>query len=194
MAIVSIKSKLKSGSFLVGNEAYDPAGYWSIASAVGTGSSNTITFDSIPSGYKHLRLVGYTYGSGGGASNARITFNSDSSSNYAIHQLYGDGTSVTATGYASQAYAHYSVYNSSVGSANGIPITIVDILDYGSTSKYKTLRALSGSDNNGSGRVYIYSGLWMSSSAITRIDLKNEDASNWSTSTRYALYGIKESA
>jgi len=198
MAVRSIKRSLYSSnpqkyqSFLAGNDAYVPPSFESIATATGTGSSNTITFSSIPSGFKHLQLRGYTYGSGGGASNARITFNSDSSSNYAIHQLYGDGSSVTATGYSSQAFAHYSVYNSSAGSANGIPVTIVDILDYGSTSKYKTIRVLSGYDNNGSGRIYVYSGLWMSTNAITSFDLKNADGENWSTDTRYALYGIKE--
>jgi hypothetical protein len=177
---------------LAGNSAYMPPSYESIATATGTGSSSTITFSSIPSGFKHLQLRGYTYGSGGGASNARITFNSDSGSNYASHLIYGDGATVTATGAASQTFAWYSIYASSAGSANGIPVTIVDILDYGSTSKNKTIRALSGFDNNGSGRIYIYSGLWMSTSAITSIELKNEDASNWTTSTRYALYGIKE--
>lgn len=177
---------------ITGSGGASLSSYESIATATGTGSSNTITFSSIPSGFKHLQLRGYTYGSGGGASNARITFNSDSGSNYASHLLYGDGSTVTATGAASQTFAWYSVYASSAGSPNGIPVTIVDILDHGSTSKYKTLRALSGYDNNGAGRIYVYSGLWMSTSAITSIDLKNEDGSNWSTSTRYALYGIKE--
>jgi hypothetical protein len=176
----------------VGSGGASLSSFESIATTAGTGSSNTITFSSIPSGFKHLQLRGYTYGSGGGASNARITFNGDTGSNYASHYLLGDGASASASGAASQTFAWYSVYASSAGSTNGIPVTIVDILDYGSTSKYKTIRVLSGYDNNGSGRIYVYSGLYMSTSAITSFDLKNEDGSNWSTNTRYALYGIKE--
>jgi len=62
MAITSIKTGssftnlVKYNDFLGPNSAYIPTSYESIASATGTGSSNTITLSSIPSTYKHLQL------------------------------------------------------------------------------------------------------------------------------------------
>ena len=49
---------VKSRSMLVGNEAYEPPGFYSIATANGTGSSGLITFNSIPSTYQHLQVRG----------------------------------------------------------------------------------------------------------------------------------------
>jgi len=78
------------------------------------------------------------------------------------------------------------------GATNGISIAIMDILDYTSTTKQKTLRALGGFDNNGSGTVGLSSGLWRPSSivAINRIDVKNA-AGNFLPNTHVALYGVK---
>jgi hypothetical protein len=66
---------------------------------------------------------------------------------------------------------------------------IIDILDYNSTNKYKTTRALTAADANGSGTTMFNSSLWQSTSAITRIDLST--ASSWKIYTQFALYGIR---
>jgi predicted patatin/cPLA2 family phospholipase len=74
--------------------------------------------------------------------------------------------------------------------ANIFGAGVIDILDYANTNKYKTVRALSGHDNNGSGYVNFESGLWMSTSAITSIKLFT--AGNvYAQYTQFALYGIK---
>jgi hypothetical protein len=70
----------------------------------------------------------------------------------------------------------------------------MDILDYASTSKNKTLRTFAGGDNNGGGSVDLWSHLWMSTSAITRLTFyaySQGSASNFGANTRFALYGVK---
>jgi hypothetical protein len=171
--------------------------YESIASVtVGSGGSSIVTFSSIPSTYKHLQLraFGHTNRSiGGVADGTRFTFNSDSGNNYAGHTLQGTGASASA--FAEGASSIFSTIYGLAGnnsSASTFGTFITDILDYANTSKYKTLRALAGTDNNGSGTVFFSSGLWMSTSAINRIDLVPNAGTSFNEYSSFALYGIRD--
>ena len=167
--------------------AASTSSYESIASATGTGSSDTITFSSIPSTYTHLQI---RTNAGDGAGNIiNMRFNSDSGSNYSFHWLRGNGTAATAGGSATQTEISYSGYARGISSIMGVSIT--DIIDYASTSKYKTARTFFGYDLNGSGAVHLSSGLWQSTSAITSISLINNGGASFSTASTFALYGIK---
>lgn len=164
--------------------------YFSIASASGTGSSGTITFSSIPSTYTHLQIRFIGRSSSAASSTVRVNFNSDTGSNYANHMLYGEGSAAYAANNTSQTYMRfygmaYSGLTASVMSAH-----IVDILDYANTNKNKVYRTLGGFDANGSGEQGLFSGLWMSTAAITSIDLI-AGAGSWTTDSKFALYGIK---
>ena len=168
----------------------------SIASASGTGSSGTITFSSIPSTYQHLQiraLMKDTNSSGIGTGNMLIRFNSDTGSNYARHSLAGDGATTVVSGLASQTamISGDSVAGGSSTIANTHGVAIIDIHDYASTTKNKTMRIFSGADfNSTQGYVNLVSGLWMSTSAVTSISFVLS-ANSWTTTTQFALYGIK---
>jgi hypothetical protein len=170
------------GSFSSGVVAATSS-YESIATINPT-SGTSVTFSSIPGTYKHLQIrsmlnnTAYTQ--------LVMTFNSDSGSNYARHLLSGNGTTVTATGGATQN----QINNAAIaGASTSLGVTIIDIIDYASTTKYKTTRSFNGMDANGSGRVELGSGLWQSTSAITSITLTDPNYS-FSSGT-LALYGIK---
>jgi hypothetical protein len=114
----------------------------------------------------------------------------DTGSNYARHSLNGNGTNAAATALAS--YTQFNIYGYRVGGSTSAPtVGIVDILDYANTSKNKTFRILSGMDNNGSGEIDFNSGLWANTAAITNIRIFSESGANWSTTSSFALYGIK---
>jgi hypothetical protein len=168
--------------------------YESIATLSGNGSSGTLSFTSIPSTYKHLQLRGIVReGSGGGSNDTflGLQFNGDTASNYALHYIYGDGTSVSANGAGSLTRTY-----SGLGAQNSAPTyvvspLIIDILDYQNANKNKTVRILSGFDKNGSGSFVFISGLWANTSAINRVDVFSKDSQSLSTLTTVALYGIK---
>lgn len=191
----TLKTPNRYNDFLAGNSPYDPGGYWPIASAAGTGSSGTVTFSSIPSTYKHLqlRIMSRIDGTGTGDQYGRIRPNGDSSTaNYTYHALYGNGSTATADGNATGTYNGVPYSNLRGGNAaNLMSVNIVDILDYTSTSKYKTVRLFSGWDTNGSGFVYHISSLWLSTSAISSLDIFHNGA-NFTTASTFELYGIKE--
>lgn len=160
--------------------------YESIETQTLGSSQASIDFSSIPSTYKHLQLRIYQMNTATATTNLRL--NNDSASNYARHYLYGGGSSaVGAAGSASQTsigvlYNEQSTYAS---------VAVIDILDYTSTNKNKTVRSLSGWDANGSGYVFFYSGLWMNSStAVNRLTF-TPDGGSLATGSKFALYGIK---
>jgi hypothetical protein len=163
--------------------------YESIATATGTGSSTTITFSSIPSTFASLqiRILGRS-SAVAAAGSITVYANNDTATNYTRHRLSTNGTTVTATGVVSTDTQLGRVTASSAA-ANVMGVTIIDIIDYSSTTKNKTFTSYSGHDQNGSGDLWLTSGLWISTAAINRIDLVI--GGNWTTQTQIALYGIK---
>jgi hypothetical protein len=170
-----------------GYGAFVPLGaagaFESIASASGTGSSSTITFSSIPSTYQHLQIRALAQSASNGA--YQIRFNSDSGTNYVWHNLSGNGTTVTAGGATGQTSSRIG----QIPTVLYLGGAIIDIHDYTSTTKNKTVRSFAGTDSNGSGTVTLFSALWLNTSSITSIDLFT--GSNFSSDSRFALYGIK---
>ena len=169
--------------------------YASIATASGTGSSGIITFSSIPATYTHLqiRTIGRIT-TASGSVDSIIRLNSDSTSgNYVYyHQLYGDGTSATANADATaQTSSLYALFTAATATADTYTVSVLDILDYTNTNKYKTLRNLQGFDVNGAGGyVIMRSGLWMQTTAINTITITSFSG-NFTANSRFALYGIK---
>ena len=193
MAVTSIANKLKRGNLLVGNEAFIPSNFESIATVtVGAGGSSSISFTSIPSTYKHLQIRGIERAVNNvSGDDPYLRVNSDSGNTYSWHRLTGSGAAASSYGAGTQPQIRYA-YNTADGSysANTFSAFVIDILDYADTNKYKTLRSLAGSDNNGSGYINLISGLWQSTSAITRIDLYPYSG-NWNQYSSFALYGVK---
>ena len=161
---------------------------------VGAAGASSITFSNIPNTYEHLQvrmivrdtravtLEGF-----------KVQFNSDTAGNYSDHALYGDGSSAAAYANTSATYMSPYAIASANATASVFGVSVIDILDYASTNKYKTIRALTGIDNNGSGAVSLTSGNWRSTSAITSIKISAQvgDLVQYS---QFALYGVKGAA
>lgn len=200
MAVTKIKGTssftnlTKYDSFLAGNAAYAPGAYESIATLTASGGESSISFTSIPSTYQHLQIRGITRfafaSTGNGVAWCRI--NNDSGSNYARHELTGNGTAVSAAGAATQSLALYYPAPFDSNPANIFGSVIIDLHNYASTTQNKTVRAFAGSDLNGSGEIYLSSMLWQSTTAVNRFDLFT-GGNNWKAGTTFALYGIKGS-
>ena len=168
----------------------------SIATATGTGSSGTITFSSIPSTYQHLQIRYLAKDTNTSATilSLDIRFNSDSGFNYARHYLYGDGSAATAAGDANQSYwsPRFALATSDASYNNIFSVGIIDIHDYASTTKNKTMRMINGFDYNvasTTSKINLQSGLWRSTNAINSITIQGSTA--FTTSSTFALYGIK---
>ena len=172
---------------LLGGAAAAATSYESIATVtVGAGGSSSISFSSIPSTYKHLQIRCMLLSSTATANQA-VQFNSDTGANYARHAVYGNGSTVTAAGTTGNTSIRVSTYTGA--SASYPSVMVIDILDYTNTNKYKTVRSLAGTDQNGAGEATFLSGLWLNTNAVTDITI-----TGGGTLTQYssfALYGVK---
>ena len=191
MSVISLKTKQKYGTLLAGNAFFMPSAFESIATATGTGSS--LEFTSIPSTYQHLQIRGIarTSNSSSVQDYLTMTFNS-SNTGYAFHRLYGTASSAAAAGFSSQSNITFYRAAGANATSNVFGGFIIDIHDYASTTKNKTVRYIGGIDNNDTnGEIDLGSGLWNNTNAISSIKINVGNGPAFVTGTQFALYGIK---
>ena len=181
--------------------------YESIATAVvDAAGASSITFSNIPQNYQHLqlRMTARSDRATYAHDNFRIVVGNgsiDNGSNYSWHSLQSEYVS----GYTN-VYSYSGTTATSMNLIGTLSSTtgngefaggIIDFLDYTNTNKFKTVRALSGADNNGATAGYITfvtfgSGLWQSTSAVNTISLQpSGGGSNFTQYSTAALYGIR---
>lgn len=166
--------------------------YDALATVTLSASTASITFAGIPAGYKHLEiraLMRTDRVNNGDA--VYVRFNGDSGSNYSGHRLEGDGSSAAAYSGASQTSITLNRITAASDGSNIFGASVVSILDYASTSKNKTLRALVGFDANGSGVIGFDSGAWYNTSAITSVSILALNATGFVANSQFALFGVK---
>lgn len=167
--------------------------YESIATVtVGSGGQSSITFSSIPSTYQHLQIRYITrVNVNDTGENVWLRFNGDTGANYSYHYLAGDGSSASAAGAGSltRILAGRTAGNNTT--ANTFGVSVIDILDYASGNKNKTVRTLTGLDTNGGGVINLQSGGWFNTSAVTSINLAETSGNSFVQYSSFALYGIK---
>ena len=180
MPILGIMASAMSANLWQPEGAYD-----SLATVTLTGSTASLTFAGIPTTYKHLQLRTLAQQASTGGY-AEIILNNATFNRR--HYLYGNGSSALAGQDTTNAPG---IFSSAFSSGSSVFAgSIIDILDYTSTTKNKVTRSLGGVDNNGSGSIYLMSSLYTSSSAITSITI-NAISQNFTANSTFALYGVK---
>ena len=168
--------------------------YDSLATVTLSTNTASISFAGIPSGYKHLQIRAITRTTRADTNDfMTVRFNGDSSAIYAYHSLYGNGSSAGGGDTGTSTGTPWSGVTAGANAgSNMFGAAIWDVLDYQNTSKYKTLRLLSGTDQNATtGRIYFQSNLWQSTSAINSITITPTYGTNFVAYSQFALYGVK---
>ena len=176
----------------ISGHLWAPAGaYDALATVtVPSGGTSTVTFAGIPTGYKHLQLRFMARVTAATTlDNLTMRFNGTAGTSYTTHYLQGSGSGSAGSSYVtingSELYVGRLTGASSTAGMFGVGV--IDILDYQNTSKLKTVRSLSGQDQNGSGDLFYWSGLYNSTNAISEIKLLND----YAEFSSFALFGIK---
>jgi hypothetical protein len=151
----------------------------------------TITFSNIPQGYKHLQIRYIARSSHTGQDGFKIQLNGVTTSLYSYHYLGGNGSAVYSGASANATFMQGTSFAGSDAATNVFGSGILDVLDYASSIKNKTLRSLGGFDSNGAGVSEMWSGSSYITSPITSITLFSFNAKNITTNSRFSLYGIK---
>jgi hypothetical protein len=178
--------------------SYDALGTVTVPS----GGLSSITFAGIPAiGYSHLqiRTMNQTNRATYNTDDFRLNFNSDTASNYAWHQLNSPPSSSSTVVASAAASSTTSVSGFSTASnvaTNIFGAAVIDILDYASNVKNKTVRGLSGADTNGAASGYagftsLNSGAWFNTTPINSITFYPNYGSLFLEKSTFALYGVK---
>jgi hypothetical protein len=166
----------------------------SIATVTVSTAVSSISFTSIPATYKHLQIRYLSRSSRATTSDSvGMQLNTNTGSNYARHFLAGDGATASA-GASTSATQMTVAMSAAANNTSGVfGVGVIDILDYTSTDKNKTIRTLSGIDNNGDGTVQLGSGLFFATpAAVTSILFNVQSGSaNFQQYSQFALYGVK---
>ena len=155
---------------------------------VGSGGQANIEFTSIPATFTHLHIRYTSLNSISASSTMQI--NGDTGSNYSFRYLGRAGAaSVVSGGTGGQSGIFLGNTQQST-----IPLVhVIDILDYKDTSKYKTVRLLSGGYQGAYAPwVGLLSGTWYNTNAITSIKLYPHTGtiSEFSKATLYGIKGV----
>lgn len=176
-------------------------GFWAAAGGVsnsfelisttlisGTGVAQ-VDFASIAQTYKHLQVrIALRDATSSNENALKMGFNNDLSTIYAYHRLYGTGSGVSSDSATGQDTAVVGGVPAATSTTSAFGAVIVDILDYTSTNKNKTVRTLSGFATASAPRIYLNSGLWPSTSAVTSVKFYTGGIA---VGSRFSLYGIK---
>lgn len=181
--------------FLAASGAGAAPAYELIESTVLGSNTTSITFNTSGLGvtYKHLqlRIVANTTGTSGNNSLLGLRFNSDTGSNYRVHYLRGYTAGIQSAAFNIDTRAYVGLTGTNFNSSSAFGSSIIDIADAFSTTKNKTIKSLTGVHAYSSPHyIGLYSGLWLSTAAITSINISTYDPS-FTTNSRFSLYGIK---
>jgi hypothetical protein len=161
-----------------------------LASQVLTSPAANITFSNLAtsyaSTYQHLQLRIVALHSAD--QNGKMNFNNDTGANYSYHQLFGNGSSVASNGGGGEVWMQIGY---GPNSTTQPVVSIIDLLDPFETTKYKTIRTLTGSASS-TNNVKLMSGSWRNTDAISTIVVAEIGGSgSYKTGSRFSLYGIK---
>jgi hypothetical protein len=164
------------------------------STTVGAGGAGSIIFSSIPQNFTHLQVrMNVRSAYAGLIAGGFFRLNNDSGGNYTYHYLAGAGGSASSGGATSSSVAYVGDLVAATSTSSVFSNVVLDILDYTNVNKYKTTRALSGYDANGSGNVFLASSLWLNTNAITQIEILGGGGGALAQYTTIQLYGISTS-
>jgi hypothetical protein len=177
---------------LVGSFAPAGGSFESIQTITTSSAVNSVTFSSIPQTFKHLQVRIVSRQSTATTDVPIAMRINGATSSYTDHFIIADGTNIFLGG-GNATNRIYSVFETT-GNGTTWGGGIVDLHDYSSTTKNKTVRGFGGFDLNGSGRVEITSGAQFTTTEVTSISFAQNQfgvSNQFAIGSVFSLYGIK---
>ena len=172
-----------------------PAGptYETIATTSITGTTASVTFNSIPGTYTDLILTMTPVL--GTSSFPWIRFNGDSSSLYSDIYMNGNGSAIIGGARTSQSRGYIAEYVIHLTDSNSRTNIFVNIMDYANTSKHKNWlsQGRNAPDNGTYTGSELIAGRWANTAAVTSITVGTAAGGtdyNLAAGTVISIYGI----
>lgn len=169
------------------------AGSYELIQTVEFDGSEGLVFTNIPQTYQHLELRWRcrSDSTSTGTTGVLLRPNNFTGSTYTRHSLYGQGSSVVSTGSTADSSMYIGTLVRDGNTANIFSAGVTSILDYTSTTKFKTVRSFAGvSGGTNDEEIGLYSGLYQETDAIEDLSFLSGSAAFLAGSSA-SLYGIK---
>jgi hypothetical protein len=173
------------------------ASSWVLISTQSLGSDGTFDFTSIPQTYKHLKIefLARSDRAANTSDGAKIRFNNDNGNNYVglVQFMNAAGAPAKVEQNTAGAPTQFSFVTAASSPANWFNNSEITIFDYTNTNLFKSWQARGMQTPNTGVSFFIYDaqGVWLSASAITRVQLFPTTGTNFKTHSSARLYGIK---
>lgn len=161
------------------------------------GTATSIDTSTVLGGYKHLRgyLTAKSDRAGQVFEGVDIQFNGDTGSNYdSINSdFFGTADQVDIGESIGGTAGLFASISGASGVANVPGAVVFDVPNYGGTTFHKTYESVGGvkyASSTTNIHNVLYSGVWRSTAAITRIVVKTRNSSNFIAGTRLTVYGM----
>jgi hypothetical protein len=161
-----------------------------ISTTIMTGTTSSVTWNvsGLSSTYKHLQIR-WTGRDAGTSGDFYIQVNGDGGSNYSAHRIIAGTGGVSSSSNVSAGAIYTGTAANTNDTSGAFAAGITDIIEPFSTTKYKTVKALTGVVSSNI-FVAMRSGAWLNTSAITSITMY-AGGGGFITGSRFSLYGIK---
>lgn len=193
----TINNEVWYQSMLVGNEAYNPTSFDLLATTLVTSNTASVTFNSLSSysGYTHLQIrMSFRTSDASPLDGIDLYFNGvNTGTTYSTHRLVGSGGSVFSSSQISGAsMGTVAATPGNNATANVFGAAVIEILDFLSPNKNKTIKSLSGHTAIGSTtQIRLTSGFRNLTDALTSLTILPNSGTNLVAGSRFSLYGIK---
>lgn len=173
-----------------------PLGLSLVSSQTLSGSVTTVTFSTIPQGFRHLRLI-CQIRTDVAAENDGILlrFNGDTAGNYDWSRLNIIGTAVTATVARAATSIQVGLGEGANSRASNFSPTLAHIFGYTRTDNEKWVLSQNTAfgDVSADGDLILQerSGRWRSATAVSSITLLPLTGTNFVSGSRFDLYGVR---
>jgi len=179
-------------SYIVDGVLTDGDAWVGIAHASLSLPAATVTWTSTDDGQtgdfsQYMDLVLIIYVQTASSSDCRMNLNNDTASNYALQELYGDGSSAGAYTNAALGYAKLGIVPETSDGANDFAAIVAHLFDINS-GKYKSAISQYADDEDGNGYVGLQAHTWKSQAAISEIDLLS--GSDFVAGSTFSLFGV----
>jgi hypothetical protein len=157
--------------------------YTQITSVTLAVASSSVTFSSIPQNFRDLVLIQSGTSTNTSINSLQIRMNNDSGSNYPGVVMSADSVSASAATFTDSG--HIAGFAINVG----VVINVVNIMDYSSTDKHKTV--LSRHNTATDSRVRAAATRWTNTAAVTSLICRVDTGASWNAGSTFTLYGIE---
>lgn len=172
-----------------------PLGLSFISEQVLTGTVASVTFSSIPTGFRRLLLIAQARTSAVVEADAvLLRFNGDTAGNYDRQSLTGNSATASAGGSRAQSSIQIGSCEAANSRASNFSPVSVEIFGYtGNGEKWILSRSAVFGNVSADADLFlqVFAGRWRSTAAITSITLLPGTGPNFVAGSEFQLYGVR---